>query len=192
MSNILTPGQSIIYMKVGVHAQESLEDIIARKKQEIKEAGFALWGYGGSTCHPNIVRKFAVDMQAQQRTIYLCMQEMNSKHNEEPIRADLYSSDGVNYQQIPPAINVLGSRYALAIKDLHAEEFTLSLHKCEVALGPSKGRIGADYIQKRVDKGCFTISENTIVPSEPGAERDVSIGLVAELCNPFAVFLKNS
>jgi hypothetical protein len=191
MSNIIIPGQGIIYMKVGVHAQETLEDIIERKKREINEEGFALWGYGGNTCYPSTVRDFAIDMQAQQQTIYLCMQEMNSKHSEEPIRADLYSSDGVNYQPIPPAINVLGSRFALAIKNLHAETFDLSLSKCQVALGPSKGRLGRDYIQRRVDKACFTIAGDQI-PEPPENQRIVPISLVAELCDPFAVFLKNS
>jgi hypothetical protein len=36
-------------MKVGTHAQESLEDIIARKSKEIDDAGYAMWGYGGKT-----------------------------------------------------------------------------------------------------------------------------------------------
>ena len=52
MAMILKPGQGLLYMKVGTHAQESLEAIIARKTREIEQAGFALWGYGGSTCHP--------------------------------------------------------------------------------------------------------------------------------------------
>ena len=47
------PGDGILFMKVGVHARESLEDIIERKDKEIRDAGYALWGYGGSTCHPS-------------------------------------------------------------------------------------------------------------------------------------------
>ena len=51
MSAIAAPGSGIIYMKVGVHARETLEEIIARKTQEIRDEGFAMWGYGGG-CHP--------------------------------------------------------------------------------------------------------------------------------------------
>ena len=40
------PGDGILFMKVGVHARESLEDIIERKDKEIRDAGYALRGYG--------------------------------------------------------------------------------------------------------------------------------------------------
>jgi len=50
MSSILSPGQGVLYMKVGTHAQEPLEEIIKRKTKEIEDAGYAMWGYGGSTC----------------------------------------------------------------------------------------------------------------------------------------------
>ena len=52
MSTIVTPGAGILYMKVGTHARETLDDIIRRKTREIEEAGVAFWGYGGNTCHP--------------------------------------------------------------------------------------------------------------------------------------------
>lgn len=56
----LDPGTAILYMKVGTHANEGLEAIIARKQREIEEAGVAFWGYGGSTCHPTtMVQPFA-------------------------------------------------------------------------------------------------------------------------------------
>ena len=41
MTNLITPGQGIIFMKVGVHAQEDLASIIQRKTKEIEDAGFA-------------------------------------------------------------------------------------------------------------------------------------------------------
>ena len=52
MSYQLQPGAGFIFMKVGVHAQETLTDIIARKQRELKDAGVSFWGYGGNTCHP--------------------------------------------------------------------------------------------------------------------------------------------
>ena len=52
MSKIIEPGSGLLYMKVGTHARETLEDIIRRKTKEIEDTGYAFWGYGGNTCHP--------------------------------------------------------------------------------------------------------------------------------------------
>ena len=84
------PGDGILFMKVGVHARESLEDIIARKDEEIRQAGYALWGYGGSTCHPStMVQPFGEAIGARGRVIELCMEEINSKHFADPVSAAL-------------------------------------------------------------------------------------------------------
>ena len=62
MTDIVQPGTGLIFMKVGTHANELLSDILKRKRQEIEDAGFALWGYGGNTCHPlTMVQPFAQD-----------------------------------------------------------------------------------------------------------------------------------
>jgi hypothetical protein len=192
MTDIIKPNQGILFMKVGVHANESLEDIIARKTLEIEQAGFALWGYGGNTCHPStMVQPFAKQHVTTGGKIYLCMQEMESNHFADPVRAELYSPDGINWEKVPPAINVLGSRFALAIKDLHKETFTLPLDETKVALGKSAGKLGSTYIAGRVDKACLDLSDQ--IGSSPNAEgaKAVEISLVAELCEPYAVFLKN-
>jgi hypothetical protein len=122
MAFILKPGQGILFMKVGTHAQESLQDIITRKTREIEEAGFAFWGYGGNTCHPEtMVQPFAREYKQRGGVIYLCMHPMESKHFAEPLRAEEFSVDGTNWQKIHSSINVLGSSYALAIKNLRQE-----------------------------------------------------------------------
>lgn len=190
MSDIVKPGCNIVFMKVGVHAQETLEDIIVRKSREIDEAGYALWGYGGNTCHPTTMVQPFVQQSIQMGPIYLCMEKMNSKHSADPIRADLYSADGVNYHPIHPAINVLGSRFALAIKNLHEEEFELPLQRTSVAVGRSKGRVGTSYLKGQSDKACLQILPDDPFPLGPG-EPFKKISLVAELCEPYAVFLKN-
>lgn len=179
-------------MKVGVHAKESLEDIIARKTQEIEEAGFALWGYGGSTCHPStMVQPFAKEHAALGKPVVLCMQEMDSKHFADPVRAEEFSVDKVHWHPIHPSIHVLGSRYALAIKGLRHEEFDLPLDKTHVALGKSLGRAGNKYIAGRVDKACLNLGDTINVPAGPD-DPIVKINLVAELCDPYAVFLRNT
>src|SRR5437773_948872 len=119
MPEIIKPGQAVVYMKVGTHAKEPLEDIIARKTKEIEDAGLAFWGYGGNTCHPQtMVQPFARKFERQGGLIYLCMQPMTSNHFAPQIPADEYSPDGIDWKVIPKGISVLGSRYALAIKNL--------------------------------------------------------------------------
>lgn len=186
---ILRPGTGIIFMKVGTHAQESLDGIIARKQKEIEQAGFALWGYGGNTCHPQtMVQPFAKSFQRRGQAIYLYMKEMASNHLADPVRADQLSPDGVTWNDIPETVNVLGSRYALVLKSLRRETLALPLHRTRVAVGPSRGRPGNVYVAGKVDKACleFAPDADTVVD-----ESDTPIHLVAELAPPFAVFLRN-
>ena len=189
MSLIIKPGGGVLYMKVGTHAMETLEDIIARKTKEIEDAGMAFWGYGGSTCHPQtMVQPFAKSFEERGQKIYLCMQRMDSKHFAEPVRAEQYSVDGITWKEIPQAINVKGSRYALAITNLHQEEFDLPLNMTKVALGTSMGAVGSKYISGRVDKACLELTEDVSPTAEPS--KVVRIGLVAELVEPYAVYVR--
>ena len=188
MAEIIEPGAHIIFMKVGTHAQESLEAIIARKRKEIEEAGFALWGYGGNTCHPiSTVQPFARSYEKRGGVIYLCMQPMESHHFAVPDRATEFSVDGLRWEAIHPAINVLGSRYALAIKDLNQEDFELPLERTRVAVGTSAGRPGSRYIAGRVDKACLEVGEDIVV----GEQRQIHIGLTAQVVEPYAVLVRN-
>jgi hypothetical protein len=192
MTNIVRPGAGILFMKVGTHAQETLSDIIARKTKEIADAGFAMWGYGGGTCHPlTMVQPFAKRAVEMGQPIYLCMEEMNSNHFAEQLCAAEYSADNEKWEVIPDDIRVLGSRYALLIEDLHKEEFALPLDQTRVAIGPSMGRLGSRYIKGRVDKACLEILEK---PEQANADEELAkerpIGLVAKLKAPYAVFLR--
>ena len=190
MTDIIKPGAGLLFMKVGTHADESLSEIIGRKRTEIRDAGYSLWGYGGNTCHPiTMVQPFAHQAQQHGHVIYLCMHPMQSHHFAVTERAKEFSSDGVNWEPIPEEINVIGSRFALAIKDLHDESFELPLADTTVAIGNSKGRRGDRYIQGRVDKGCLEVTDHSEV-EDPEA-RTIEIGLVAELVDPFAVFVRN-
>jgi len=188
-SHILEPGHGVLYMKVGTHAREPLEDIIRRKRKEISDAGMAFWGYGGNTCHPQtMVQPFAKSYERRDGAIYLCMEEMDSRHFADQIRADEYSVDGLVWTTVPQGINVLGSRYALAIKDLQRAEFDLPLGETHVALGRSAGTLGSKYIAGRVDKACLEVNQPGL-PSESGPVRKV--GLVARIVEPYAVYLRN-
>lgn len=191
MSDILTPGSDILFMKVGTHANESLEDIVARKQAEIDGAGYALWGYGGNTCHPvTMVQPFAQAAEAAGGPIHLCMEPMESKHFAVTARAVEFSADGFDWQEVPPAISVIGSRFALAIDQLHTEQFELPLTHTEVAIGNQAGRRGDRYIKGRVDKACLRYMGDEVEDPEDG-EKTIQIGLVARLRPPYAVFVRN-
>lgn len=191
MTVIIRPGAGILFMKVGTHAQESLADIIARKTEEIRKTGFGMWGYGGNTCHPTtMVQPFAEEVHKRGQPIFLCMHAMESKHDAEPLRAREYSEDGVTWKRVPSTINVRGSRYALLIKDLRQEEHILPLHQTRVAVGNSTGRAGNRYIQGRVDKACLEVTDEAELTND-NAPTVTKIDLVAELVEPYAVFLRD-
>lgn len=191
MNEFVQAGSGIVFMKVGTHAQESLEDIIARKQREIDEAGISLWGYGGSTCHPTTtVQPFAKAFVRKSGAIYLCMEEMESRHFAEPKRADQYSADGLEWADVPQPINVLGSRYALVLEELRITKFDLSLARTRVAIGNQQGKLGSAYISGRVDKACLVVESIPPFDGEP-TPSSKRIGLVAKLKSPYAVFLRN-
>jgi hypothetical protein len=135
-----------------------------------------------------MVQPFAKSYARKDSPIYLVMEPMDSKHFAEPVRADELSVDGVNWEVIPNTINVRGSRYALVIKDLRKEEFEFPLDRTEVAIGNSMGTPGGKYINGRVDKGCFTICDED---AAKGPQKNVQIGLVADIVDPFAVHVRN-
>jgi hypothetical protein len=191
LTQIIRPGAGVLFMKVGTHANENLADIIKRKSQEIENTGYAMWGYGGNTCHPiSMVQPFAKSYAELGQPIHLVMEPMTSNHFAEPLAAAEFSPDGITWQTIPETIQVLGSRYALVIDKLHPEEFMLPLHQTRVAVGPSSGRLGSKYVTGRVDKACLEVLEEPLRVNDQ-APSGRKIGLVAELRDPFAVFLRN-
>lgn len=191
MNEILRPGSGLLFMKVGTHAHETLADIIARKDREIRQTGYGMWGYGGNTCHPtSMVQPFAQAFEARGETIHLCMEQMDSKHFADPICADEYSADGLEWHRIPETIRVLGSRFALVIENLRHEEFALPLDRTRVPVGNSTGRIGSRYVKGRVDKACLEVTDRAELANDEKPREPLPISLVAELRAPYAVFLR--
>ena len=190
MSTIMKVGSPVLFMKIGIHAREPLDEIIHRKLKEIDTAGVAFWGYGASTCHPSRVQSFAADHERIGNPIHLVMQKMDSNHWAEPLPADQYSTDGRTWIDVPKGIEVRGSRYALVIEDLHEDSFKLPLTRTKVAIGENAGKLGSEYIAGRVDKACLHLGEGIDIPLAPD-EAAADIGLVARLKAPYSVFLRN-
>lgn len=190
MMDILRPDSHLLYMKVGSHASEPLDSILERKLKEIDQEGFAFWGYGGSSCHPiNVVQPFAKSFVNEGNTLFLCMEPMDSKHFAAPVRAEEFSVDGIKWEEIPEGINCTGSRYAVVIKNIQETEIDLALSETVVASGNSSGLVGSKYIKGRVDKACLMIAGHQ--PGQDIEDRIVKIGLVAEVVEPYAVFVRN-
>lgn len=188
MAELIQPGAGVIFMKVGLHAQEPIDDIIKRKQDEFAKAGVSYWGYGGSTCHPTgMVQPFAKEMAEKQQDVHLVMHKMDSRHQASPEIAQEYSDDGINWYPVPNGIEVRGSRFALVLGGISEEDFDLNLRHALVATGRSRGRLGSEYIQYQVDKGCFVLEEGALVP-EPEVTRHIDLS--APLVEPFAVFVR--
>ncbi|WP_322104834.1 hypothetical protein [Paraburkholderia sp. J41] len=190
MNNVLGAG-GLIFMKVGLHAQETIEDIIARKQKEYDQAGAIFWGYGGSTCHPvSMVQPFGKQVEAAGGQLLIVMNKMNSKHAAPPEVAKEYSDDGVDWKPVPKGIEVRGSRFALVLDELRIDEFEVDLGELEVGIGPNRGRKATDYMRFQVDKGCFNYVPREI-PIAPEERVVKEIGLVARVKAPYAVFVRN-
>jgi len=188
MSLIIKPNTGLLFMKVGLHAGESFEDILERKKQEYDDAGMIFWGYGGSTCHPTRhVQPFAKMMVEEHGDIYIVMEEIDSHHDPTVILAKEYSEDGVNWKPIPKGIEVRGSRYAVVLEELEEGDLDLDLSHYKVAAGPSTGRIASEYIGGRVDKACITMAAEQSSGVEPKIKK---IHHHAKIKQPFAVFTR--
>jgi hypothetical protein len=184
----LKTGESFIYMKVGVHAKEPLQDIIARKRLEIANAGVAFWGYGGNTCHPlTAVQPFVKDVTQHGTAVRLLMEEIDSHHYAEPVRADSYSVNGIDWVKVPKPINVRGSRYALVLESLDEVDLAISLSDTKVGIGRLTGNQGSSYVKGRVDKACLVFSP---VEQKSGEAESISLKLAARLAAPYAVLLK--
>jgi hypothetical protein len=174
MSPMMKRGAGILYMKVGTHANEPLDEIFKRKMKEIEQAGVAFWGYGGSTCHPTrAVQPFAKAYEERDGTIHLCMHPMDSKHFALTEAAEQFSTDGMNWEPIPSGIKVTGSRYALVVNNLRKQKFTLPLENTG-----------------RVDKACLELSTDCLL-QESDAPEISRIELVADLVPPYAVHVRN-
>jgi hypothetical protein len=188
MSLILTRTSGLIFMKVGLHAGESFEDIIKRKQREYEHTGMIFWGYGGGTCHPTRhVQPYARLRLEQGGRVYLIMEEIDSRNPATPLVANQYSEDGINWQAIPPGIEVRGSRYALVLGELEEGALDVDLSLYEVGAGPSLGKPAVDYIGGRVDKACLVQAQHAEISGQKLVKK---IGHYAQVKPPYAVFTK--
>lgn len=181
--------EAFVFMKVGMHARESLEQILERKQREFDKTGRIFWGYGGGTCHPTKqVQPFARSrLIAGQQSVCLLMESINSLADPQIEPAKYFSVDNENWEPIPKGISVTGSRYAMVLDEIKPMTLEVDPREFVVGIGDSTGKHAIDYLQGRVDKGCFVRTDRPA--AHPVAKRR-AVGLVARLQEPFAVFVR--
>ena len=176
--------KNIIIMKCGTHANEKIEDIFKRKKEEERKSGHIYWGYGGTLCHPlNQVQPFC----SNNKKVYLLLTPTNSELNNEPKKSNSFSTDNKIWESIDPNNNVYGSKYALVIKKLQKCDFEIDLNDYEIAIGNSKEKNLVDYLNGRVDKACATKRKSNNLSTK---SKKVKIVMIAELTDPYSIFVK--
>lgn len=189
-STLPTAPDAFIFMKIGSHAGETLDQILERKQREIEQAGRSFWGYGGSSCHPlTQVQPFARTFTQQASGIYLLMEYIHSTADPDIIPATQYSTDGVQWEEIPAGINVTGSRYALVLDEILPGELEVPLDNYSVGIGQSRGKSASEYLSGRIDKACLTRdAEQRQGSTSSRAPRKASY--IAKLIEPYGVLLK--
>lgn len=180
---------SFVFMKVGMHAKESLDVILARKRKEFDKAGRIFWGYGGGTCHPTKqVQPFVKSkILAGEKEIYLLMESINSLADPVIKPAREYSVDNITWEPIPSGITVTGSKYALVLDEIITTTLEIDPREYAVGIGESTGKHAIEYMKGRVDKGCFSISDK---PAPIPVSKRHKVSLMAKLQAPYAVFVR--
>ena len=175
-----------IFMKVGAHAGETWDMILARKREEFRRANMSFWGYGGPTCHPlTQVQPFVKNIVEVGGRVNLLMTTMDSKADPDIVPATEYSEDGVKWKPIPDGIVVTGSRYAVVLGEIQDVDLDVPLDNYAVALGPGRGRVASKYIRGRVDKACLEVGSAIETPTYV-----THITHSAEILKPYAVLLR--
>lgn len=179
--------KNIVFMKFGYHAKEGEQDIISRKMQEYAMTGKIFWGYGGTLCHPtNQIKPFVDNAQKLNEDVWLAMSFTPSRPNMAGVQAIEYSADGKKWLPIPDGIMVTGSKYAIVCENLISVDTIINLADYEIAVGKSTGKLGNEYIQYQVDKGCLKKHEHT----NDDLRKEIEIKLCARLVAPYAVFVR--
>jgi hypothetical protein len=188
-SDLTSPPDAFVFMKVGSHAGETFKEILARKNAEFSRARQIFWGYGGPTLHPvSKVQPFARTRAQAGGSVYVLMQYIDSHADPDIVPATEYSADAVTWKPIPPGIRVTGSRYALVLDEIQPGDLEIVLDDYEIALGNSRGKNAADYLKGHIDKACLVRGSKPRPAS--AIPRIRKIEYVARLTKPYAVLLK--
>jgi hypothetical protein len=178
--------EAMVFMKVGFHVDESLIQIVTRKRLEGKRCGIIFWGYGGATCHPiKQVIPFAVEAKHAEISPVAVFSPTTSPLQTSMVHASELSEDGILWSPMPEGASVTGSRYALICEKLEEIDGLVNLSMYQVAIGPSQGKLLSEYLRFRVDKACAKLIE-TVDQNQVTA----CVSYIATLVPPYAVLIR--
>ena len=181
---------AFIFMKVGPHGGEPLEDILNRKKSELDCMEWTFWGYGGTVLHPtNQVQRFVEERKIGLGCIEVLMQEVKGDSKSGPplgTARQYATSDKELWKPIPHGIQT-GGKHALVLDGIEECELEIDLRDYEVGVGDKKGTNATKYLKYRTDKGALVKAQSR--RNRPKEPNPVPIKYRARLVCPYAVFL---
>jgi len=181
--------EAFVFMKVGNHSGESFEEILERKNREFRQTGRIFWGYGGNVCHPLAqVQPFVRLHIKELGSVYLLMEYVDSRAKPDLLPAKEYSDDGILWRPVPDGIRVTGSRYAFVLDEIRPGDLDLLPEDYVVGIGPSRGRLGSEFLRGRTDKACLTRMRSS--DRLLGGSKSKHITFAAKLLEPYAVVLR--
>ena len=174
----------IVFMKIGYHGDETLDEIIDRKMREERSCGVIFWGYGGTICHPlNQVSPFVRSAKEQGYKVKLIFSVTPSKFHKERHNARYYSADRKIWQSMPNGSLITSSAFAITCRNFRKVNYKVDISKYKVAIGPNKGKNLHEYLSYRTDKACAVYN-----PQTGKACHLIPVTFEADVVFPYSVF----
>ena len=189
MAGLLEP-HAFVWCIAGPHIDETLTEIVERKRQDIQEFGWCLWAYGGGgPVHPETqVRRLATEYGAEGRLPLLM-----------PNKGKLYPDNGVSFhsfvvsraaeaESIPPGMSaVTGGRSSWAFKIASvefSEDTVIDVGRYVAPYSQRGPQPLAEFLKTSRGRACAAPGPQPVGVMERRVE------VVAALAEPYAVFLQ--
>ena len=194
---------AFIFMKVGPHGGETLDEILDRKNRELKKAGMIFWSYGEKgPLHPTEqVQRFVKRWVKEVDYIEVLMEPIKARSLFGPAAgtAKSYSvkENREEEESIPEGI-LTAPPHALVLGEIRRCDLKLELRDYEVGIGDSERTNATQYLAFRgmkkqtgrmrgADKGCL-VKANSSYDGRDAPKAKVHIRYRACLLPPYAVF----
>ena len=195
--------EAFIFMKVGPHGGECLEQILKRKQREFEKERMIFWSYGEKgPLHPTKqVQPFVERWIKELGSVEVLMEEIKTRRQSGPPAGTAKSYSVENNKEgtesIPKGIKT-GTGHALVLAEIRKEPFDLDLRGYKVGIGDKCGRNAAEYLAFRgmkeqtgrprgADKACL-VKAGSSYDGPSASKAKVHIKYRATLLCPNAVF----
>jgi len=184
--------ENILFMKVGPHSGFELDEIIKMKKGEEEAHGKFFWGYAGTLCHPFKVVNFVKQSLKYGKRPMMVMAYTPSKYFSSTTgRIKEYSIDRTRWIPLPEGVVLIGCKYAVIGEGLRQTQILIDLNSYavwnggQVTLWGNPGRLLGDYLKGQVNK-----ARAVLLPNSSKSPRYTQISYIAEIVEPYCVFLR--